>query len=135
MLELADLLTETAQFFVLDGSDPVAARALIEISLLDPVTDGLSRGLKLGGKLIDGATGSGEFDDLPAKLKGIGLTCSWHVDLLFVDKWKIVHQTGLTPRRAIAMARMRAKYGKDQRGRKYLKYYYADFFDKTRHPG
>ncbi|MFB3130980.1 MAG: tyrosine-type recombinase/integrase [Rhodothermales bacterium] len=32
------------------------------------------------------------------------------------------------------MARMRAKYGKDQRGRKYLKYYYADFFDKTRHP-
>ena len=32
------------------------------------------------------------------------------------------------------MARMRAKYGKDQRGRKYLKYDYADFFDKTRHP-
>ncbi len=25
------------------------------------------------------------------------MTCSWHVDLLFVDKWKIVHQTGLTP--------------------------------------
>ena len=32
------------------------------------------------------------------------------------------------------MARMRAKYGKDQKGRKYLKYYYVDFYDKTRHP-
>jgi hypothetical protein len=98
LLESADLLTETAQFFVLGGGHPVPAGALIEISLLDPVTDGLSGGLKLGGKFIDGATGSGEFDDLPAKLRGIGLTCSWHVDLLFVDKWKIVHQTGLTPR-------------------------------------
>lgn len=82
---------------MLDGGDPVAAGSLIEMSLLYPVANGLSRGLKLGGKFTDGATSSSEFDDLPAKLRGIGLTCSWHVDLLFVDKWKIVHQTGLTP--------------------------------------
>lgn len=32
------------------------------------------------------------------------------------------------------MARMRAKYGKDEKGRKYLKYYYAEFYDAHRHP-
>ena len=32
------------------------------------------------------------------------------------------------------MARMRPKYGKDAQGRRYLKYYYAEFYDPQRHP-
>jgi hypothetical protein len=82
------------------GDDPIprarpsariGAGTLVEIGLFDPVADGLSGGLERCGKFRDRTTNSGEFDDREGKLRGVRWACSWHVDLLFFHKWKIVH--------------------------------------------
>lgn len=97
LLELAQLLAETSEFLPFGRGEPVGAGTFVEICLLDPVADGLSGGFKLGGEFADGAAGSGELYDLLAELGWVRFTCSWHVDLLCGDKWKIVHQTRVLP--------------------------------------
>src|SRR5207237_234383 len=69
---------------------------LVAVSLGDPRANGVAAWLKLAGKIVRITSSTDEVDHLPAKLRRIRWTCSWHRQHLWRET-QGVHQTGSIP--------------------------------------
>src|SRR6201987_1666623 len=70
--------------------------ALVSVSLGDPRANGLAAWVKLAGKIVRITSSTDQGDPLPAKLRRIRWTCSWHRQHLWQET-QGVHQTGSIP--------------------------------------
>jgi hypothetical protein len=70
--------------------------ALVSVSLGDPRANGVAAWLKLAGKIVRITSSTDQVDHLPAKLRRIRWTCSWHRQHLWRET-QGVHQTGSIP--------------------------------------
>ena len=76
--------------------EPPPPAALVSVSLGDPRANGVAAWLKLAGKIVRITSSTDEVDHLPAKLRRIRWTCSWHRQHLWRET-RGVHQTGSIP--------------------------------------
>jgi hypothetical protein len=75
-----DLAWSTSPQYRIGLGQPAAdlPAALVSVSLGDPRANGVAAWLKLAGKIVRITSSTDEVDHLPAKLRRIRWTCSWH---------------------------------------------------------
>jgi hypothetical protein len=61
---LPKVASQTSKLLAFRSGQPVLATALVKIGVLEPIPDGLGRGLELAGQLLGTAASSNELDDL-----------------------------------------------------------------------
>jgi len=90
---LPKVAPQTSKPLALGGGQPVVATALVQIRLLEPITDDLRGGLEFPGQFLRTATGSDELHDLLPVFRRVRWTRSRHRGLLLTS----IHVTGSTP--------------------------------------
>ena len=114
--KLLVLASQTSKLLAFGRGQPVLATALVQISLFEPIPDGLRRGLELAGQFLGAAASSNQLDDLLPVFRRIRWMRSPHRGLL-PHKHNGVHATGSTPISLRLPPRCQQVFGDPKRGK------------------